>query len=320
MGIEKMFNESTSNYIELLNQLAKEGLSFDFADVQKVVDLAFNQTKEEPDKKQTTSKSSNEKTEEELVDIISTTARSIENSLKQLSQCANESFTSDSQDLSKSVVNNPINSKSQPLKACKLYISHKDIANRIGIHNPDSFFVTDVNKASDNSVELTVVIDSTVKPEDNDIELAVVKTGTGLTLRRQPLNTPSASCQTAKQAVASNLFSSTKEKSNKCCNETCDKNAKNFIGCEKNLLSLLEKKHQETSNKKQILLDVLEERHIPEYPNEGMSASGMQWLLLKYQRLEGKLSNTIDYIKDIERTELKLKGHPDYEELFEGKS
>lgn len=317
MGIEKMFNESMSNYIELLNQLAKEGLPFDFAEVQKVVDLAFNQTKEELDKKQPTSKSSNEKTEEELADIISTTARSIGNSLKQLSQCTNENFTSDSRDLSKSVVNNPINSKSQSLKTCKLYISQKDIANRIGIHNQDSFFVTDVNKAPDNSVELTVVIDSTVKPEDNDIELAVVKTGTGLTLRRQPLN---MMLPQDKEAVISELFPSSKEKSNKCCSETCDKNAKNFIGCEKNLLSLLEKKHQETSNKKQILLDAFEERRIPEYSNGGMSASGMQWLLLKYKRLEGKLSNTIDYIKDIERTESKLKGHPDYEKLFGAKS
>lgn len=279
MSIEKMFNESTSKYIELLNQFAKEGLSFDFADVQKVVDLAFNQTKEEPDKKQTTGKSSNEKTEEELVDIISTTARSIGSHLKKMSQHlyddSYEPVHNDNITININIDDSNINLEKVIKEAFKKYEDYKPHL------NPSS---TAKETMDDIAKEWNAM-----PPQD-------------------------------KEAVISKLFPSSKEKSNKCCSETCDKNAKNFIGCEKNLLSLLEKKHQEISNKKQILLDAFEERCIPEYSNGGVSASGMQWLLLKYKRLEGKLSNTIDYIKDIERTELKLKGHPDYEELFGGKS
>lgn len=82
--------------------------------------------------------------------------------------------------------------KDQPLKAAKLYISTEEIATRLGIADSRSIVVADVknNNSSDSSVELTVFIDSTAKQDlESAIEISNVFDGTS-NLRRQTLLKP----------------------------------------------------------------------------------------------------------------------------------
>lgn len=86
----------------------------------------------------------------------------------------------------------------QPLRAAKLYISTEEIAARLGIAEPRSIVVADVqnNNTSDSSVvELTVFIDSTAKQDlESTIEISNVFDGIN-NLRRQTLLKPE--CNTA---------------------------------------------------------------------------------------------------------------------------
>lgn len=82
--------------------------------------------------------------------------------------------------------------KDQPLRAAKLYISTEEIAARLGIAESRSVVVADVqnNNTSDSSVELTVFIDSTAKQDlESAIEISNVFDGIS-NLRRQTLLKP----------------------------------------------------------------------------------------------------------------------------------
>lgn len=87
--------------------------------------------------------------------------------------------------------------KDQPLRAAKLYISTEEIAARLGIAESRSVVVADVqnNNTSDSSVELTVFIDSTAKQDlESAVEISDLFDGIN-NLRRQTLLKPK--CNTA---------------------------------------------------------------------------------------------------------------------------
>lgn len=108
--------------------------------------------------------------------------------------------------------------------------------------------------------------------------------------------------------------------SNMCdsCDSHCQKIEENFIGCEKNLLILLEEKHQEISNKRLILLDEFEKKNMSYMAKTGCYPSDFQRLYHQYTTALMSINETIKKLKGLDASHAYLKDNLEADFLFEG--